>query len=186
MLRIGSRRECFFDSFLINEEKTTAESRLHRPVAHEVVLACDKPWETRGMTYENFFYDEECGKYRLYYLGREALTESLRGEQIRVCYAESCDGLHWKKPDLGICDFKGSKENNILLDDKTAPFYDNFFVFKDENPACPPDRKYKAIGDYLHTLTCFYSADGLHFKVGHSITDKGSFDSLNIAFKIRK
>jgi hypothetical protein len=103
------------------------------------------------------------------------LTESLRGEQIRVCYAESLDGLHWVKPALGICDFKGSRENNIILDDKTAPFYDNFCVFKDENPACQPDKKYKAIGDYLHTLTCFYSADGVHFKVGHLITDKGSY-----------
>ena len=49
-----------------------------------------------------YIYDEEIGKYRLYYLGREALTELLRGEQIRVCYAESEDGLSWTKPDLGI------------------------------------------------------------------------------------
>ncbi len=182
MIRIGKRRECFFDSFLIDEEKTTAPAVLHHPIAREVVLNCDKPWETRGIAYENFFYDDEVGKYRLYYLGREALTESLRGEQIRVCYAESFDGLHWVKPSLGICDFKGSRETNIILDDKTAPFYDNFCVFKDENPACPPEKKYKAIGDYLHTLTCFYSADGLNFTVGHLITDKGSFDSLNTAF----
>ena len=31
MLNIGNRRECFFDSFLIDEEKTTAERRLHKP-----------------------------------------------------------------------------------------------------------------------------------------------------------
>ncbi len=182
MIRIGNRRECFFDNYLIDEEKTTAPAVVHRPVAREVVMNSDKPWETRGIAYENFFYDEELGKYRLYYLGREALSESLRGEQIRVCYAESADGAVWIKSSLGICEYKGSRENNILLDEKTAPFYDNFMVFKDENPNCPPEQKYKAIGDYLHTLTCFYSADGLHFSVGNLITKKGSFDSLNTAF----
>ncbi len=121
MIHIGNCRECFFDNYLIDEEKTTAPAQLHQPTACEVVLNCDKPWETRGIAYENFFYDEEIKKYRLYYLGREALTESLRGEQIRVCYAESADGLHWEKPNLGICAFKGSKETNIILDEKTAP-----------------------------------------------------------------
>ena len=66
MINISSRRECFFDSFLIDEKKTTAEARVHRPVAREVVLNCDKPWETRGIAYENFFYDAEIKKYRLY------------------------------------------------------------------------------------------------------------------------
>ncbi len=182
MIRIGNRRECFFDSFLVDKEKTTAEMRLHHPVPREVVLECDKPWETRGIAYENFFYDENIKRYRLYYLGREALTESLRGEQIRVCYAESEDGLSWVKPELGICAFKGNKKTNIILDEKTAPFYDNFMVFMDENPACPPEKRYKGIGDYQHTLTCFFSADGLHFTVGNRITDRGSFDSLNTAF----
>ena len=156
MIRIGNRRECFFDNYLIDEEKTTAEARLHHPVPREVVMNSDMPWETRGIAYENFFFDEEIGKFRMYYLGREALTKSLRGEQIRVCYAESTDGLHWEKPSLGICEFKGSMQTNIILDEKTAPFYDNFMVFKDENPACPHDKKYKGIGDYLHTLTVFY------------------------------
>ena len=45
MINIGSRRECFFDTFLINEEKTTAERRLHKPVRREVLLMMDKPWE---------------------------------------------------------------------------------------------------------------------------------------------
>ena len=184
MIRIGSRRECFFDNYLIDEEKTTAEARLHRPVAREVVLECDKPWETRGIAYENFFFDDEIRKYRMYYLGREALSTAIggHGEKIRVCYAESEDGLHWVKPSLGICAFRGDKETNIILDDNTAPFYDNFMVFKDTNPACPKEKRYKGIGDYKHTLTCFTSADGLNFKVDNLITDRGSFDSLNTAF----
>ena len=41
MINIGSRRECFFDTFLIDEGKTTAERRLHKPVRREVLLTMD-------------------------------------------------------------------------------------------------------------------------------------------------
>ena len=30
------------------------------------------------------------------------------------CYAESRDGVHWEKPDLGLFEFRGSKQNNIF------------------------------------------------------------------------
>lgn len=32
MINIGNQRECFFDSYLINEEKTTAAKLLHKPI----------------------------------------------------------------------------------------------------------------------------------------------------------
>jgi len=31
-----------------------------------------------------------------------------------IAYAESRDGVHWKKPSLGLVEWKGSKENNIV------------------------------------------------------------------------
>jgi hypothetical protein len=34
----------------------------------------------------------------------------------RICYAESDDGVVWRKPELGVCEFGGSKANNIVLD----------------------------------------------------------------------
>ena len=30
------------------------------------------------------------------------------------CYAESDDGVHWRRPELGLVEFQGSKKNNIL------------------------------------------------------------------------
>ena len=83
---------------------------------------------------------------------------------IRVCYAESKDGIHWVKPKLGFREFNGSKENNILLD-RTDNAFDNFFVFIDENPACPPEEKYKGISlnnSDIGRLICFVSPDGLN------------------------
>jgi hypothetical protein len=29
-----------------------------------------------------------------------------------MCYAVSEDGLHWEKPNLGLVEYNGSKENN--------------------------------------------------------------------------
>jgi hypothetical protein len=31
-----------------------------------------------------------------------------------LCYATSPDGEHWEKPELGLVDYQGSKENNVL------------------------------------------------------------------------
>ena len=33
----------------------------------------------------------------------------------RVCYAESEDGIAWRKPNLGLWDWLGSRENNLVL-----------------------------------------------------------------------
>ncbi len=32
-----------------------------------------------------------------------------------MCYAESKDGIHWTKPELGLVEFRGSRKNNICL-----------------------------------------------------------------------
>ena len=66
MLNIGNNRECFFDNYLIDEEKTTAEVRLHKPVRRGVLFEMDQPWE--GHTHmHSLIYAE--GKWRFYYIG---------------------------------------------------------------------------------------------------------------------
>ena len=184
MIYIGHHRECFFDNYLIDEKKTTAEARLHHPVPREVVLNCDKPWETRGLTYENFFFDSQLKKYRMYYLAREALTDLVMGEKIRVAYAESEDGCRWMKPSLGLFEYKGSKDNNIVFDREAE--IDNFFVFYDENPTCLPEERYKALvytetKDKRQTLRYYASADGFSFNDMYELPLFGAFDSLNTA-----
>ena len=63
-----------------------------------------------------------------------------------LCYAESQDGIHWTKTNLGLCEWDGSRENNILLpnDDFEYVFSetDGPCVFIDPN-ARTPDEKYK-------------------------------------------
>lgn len=185
MINIGSRREVFFDDYLIDTENTTVETRLCKPAEKEVVLKLDKPWEI-GCSYVHFFYDD--GKYRMYYVAHnyQKMVKAKEGDEeknYRVCYAESIDGINWVKPDLGICPWNDDTHTNIIF---KAIWLDNFYVFKDTNPNCPADEKYKAIvkDNYFerHGLTSYFSADGVNFRPGRFITDQGAFDTMNVVF----
>ena len=181
IINIQNRREFFWDETMIDVSKTTAKPKIHELVRRESVLTHDEPWEGDCCDFHNFFYDN--GLYRMYYLG----WDSGNPDAINVCYAESKDGIHWVKPQLGLRDFNGSKKNNIILDQTDSHvFLESFFVFKDENPACPPEEKYKGIAcDKIgnnRILYCFVSPDGINFKKGWLLTDKGEFDSLDVIF----
>ena len=188
VIDIGGRRELLVDDHLI-ARKTGLELKLHEPTAREIVMIRDKPWEGSGSDFETIFRDGEI--IRMYYMGME-LT-SADGLRLRdnpghpgrrdavVCYAESKDGRHWTRPDLGLFDFNGSKHNNILWD---APNLDNFVPFKDPNPDCPPDELYKAVSSGRGGLVALKSADGIHWDYlqPEPIITRGKFDTQNNAF----
>ena len=98
-----------------------------------------------------------------------------------VCYAESKDGIHWSKPSLGLVEFNGSKENNIIWEGVGSH---NFTPFKDTNPNCKAEEGYKAIGRGEGGLFVFKSRDGIHWSLMHDqpVITKGAFDSQNLAF----
>ena len=184
MYDITGRRECFFDDAFLDTQKTTIEFRLHHPVRKGCVLVHDQPWEGDECGYYNLLNDD--GIYRMYYYACTMASQVTEG--VRICYAEITDGLHWRKPKLGICDYAGSKENNIILE-KSMLFgtpLDNFMVFKDGNPHCPKDKIYKAVArleqDKTVGLHYLFSADGIHFSYGGLLTKDGMFDSLNVMF----
>ena len=204
MLNIGNHRECFFDDYLLDTEKTTAELRLHELVRREVVMTHGEAWEGNGCEYHNFFFDDAFpgvdgahpeGVYRMYYIGRQLPNGSKDCKpehELVVCYAESPDCIHWTKPVLSISDFHGSKENNIVLGSEFGCEFDNFMVFRDDDPACPADERYKGISSYQNkqnpkpnVLYCYFSADGIHFRRGRVIADEdqGTYDTLNIVFR---
>jgi len=187
---INISRECFFDDYLLNTELTTASLRLHEPVKRELVMRNDEPWEGSDCGYYSFFYDDEYngGVYRMYYLGRRStLSDDPNVDKsVVVCYAESKDGITWYKPSLGLFDWHGSTDNNIVMDKTIHDDLDNFMVFRDDNPDCPADEKYKGIAAYddapnrIFRLYSFFSPDGIHFRMGHMLTNKGYFDTLNV------
>lgn len=189
-IAIGSRRELFVDDFLIETLRGAAITP-HNPEPREVVLVFDAPWEGNTSAYVTLFQDED--RFRAYYRGAHYDEATKKASHTEVtCYAESRDGLKWEKPQLGLFEFNGSKQNNIVWAGKVGTH--NFTPFKDTNPACQPEARYKALGsgNYFHQpdnrkqygLFAFQSPDGIHWSLMSErlvITD-GLFDSQNLAF----
>jgi hypothetical protein len=180
-IALGNRRELFVDEHLI--AKLVGVTRLlHRPIAREVAIVHDAPWEGNISYYHTVFQDE--GKYRMYYRGGHSgkrVSYPAANKHQLVCYAESNNGLHWTKPNLGLHEFNGSKENNIMW---TGIGVHNFVPFKDANPDCVPEAKYKAIGHGKGGLYAFRSADAIRWELIRDtpVITKGAFDSQNLAF----
>ena len=185
-LDIGSRLELFVDDTLIDTLRA-ARRVLHQPVPREVVIQHDLPWEGSGSDYHTVFQDGPL--YRMYYTA--FLLTGTDGKIVtsgrpRGAYAESRDGIHWVKPELGVIEFKGSKRNNIVWD------AEGLSPFKDPNPKCPPDARYKAIAQTPggKGVDALKSSDGIRWSkmVDKPVITKGAFDSQNLAFwdEVRK
>ena len=120
---IGSRWELFVDDYLIDGLSGEARVILHHPTPQEVAIVYDEPWEGNGCNYHSVFQDGDL--YRLYYLANQYTTTGGRfitPHPIYLCYAESENGIHWRKPELGLIEFKGSKKNNIMWADNQTDY----------------------------------------------------------------
>ena len=90
------------------------------------------------------------------------------------------------KPKLGLIEFAGSKENNIIW---TGLGAEGLSPFRDLNPNCAPEARYKAIGagrggQGHNVLVALQSADGVRWSRMHEtpLAVPGAFDSQNLAF----
>ena len=176
---IGSRRELVVDDWLI-ESMGGVNLRLNAPTPREVSIVFDQPWEGNVSTYVTVFQDGDL--YRMYYRGAhyDVATETTTHPEV-VCYAESDDGVAWRKPELGFVEFDGSTANNIVWDGVGSH---NFAPFFDANPDAASADRYKAIASGEGGLYAFCSSDGLRWELMSEspvITD-GAFDSQNLAF----
>ncbi len=195
-LEVGSRLELFVDDYLI-ESMPGVHLKLHEPQPRGTVFLFDQPWEGVTCGYATIFKDGD--GYKMYYRGSNdpsyTIKATVRPEEPVLpahaqftCMAESKDGITWTRPNLGLYEFNGSKNNNIVWTGVGTP---SFSPFKDENPAAPPDQRYKAVassngdGDKRKpVLLGFVSADGKNWRQVQEkplLTD-GMFDSLNVVF----
>lgn len=184
VVQIGDRRELFVDKFLVEQMEGQVDLVLQRPEPREVVLVTDAPWEGNTCAYYTVFRDGD--RLRMYYRGSHFDEKTRRTTHEEVaCYAESRDGIHWEKPNLGLFEFQGSKENNIVWNGIGTH---DFTPFKDTNPNCTPDAQYKAFGRGRPRgkkgLYAFQSPDGIHWSLmkDEPVITTGAFDSQNLAF----
>ena len=177
-IEMGSHRELFVDRFLI-EELDSARLKLHEPKPAGVAVRFDRPWEGGTSSYYTVLQDDDV--YRMYYRGSSG---QLGTEQV-TCYAESGDGIHWSKPNLGLFKVHGTRENNVILTPAFAgAATHNFCPFVDKRPDVSASERYKALGGDGRGLIPFVSADGIRWQKlsEHPVITEGAFDSQNVSF----
>lgn len=175
VLDIGSRRQLFVGQDLIVSMDGIRQV-LHHPVRREIAIKPEHPWEKHGVSYMVTFKDGD--RFRAWYRVDAAAFGSGK-RRAMTAYAESKDGIHWRKPKLGIIEFNGSKENNLVWDGAAG----NLAPFRDDNPKCKREERYKAVARAAD-LYALVSPDGLHWKLADKkpiFTDR-PFDSHNIVF----
>jgi len=180
-INIGNRRELFVDYSIIEKLENT-RLELHHPHAEDIALKFDKPWEGFYCSYITVIKDDKI--WRMYYRGLPH-AENWDDPIAVTCYAESKDGIHWVKPNLGLFNVMGTMDNNVILDRTFFPIVHNFSVFIDTRPGVPAEQKYKGIGGTKKSgLVAFVSADGIHWEKlrNDPVFEKGMFDSQNVAF----
>jgi len=134
------------------------------------LFAEDKPWEVRfDNLYGNVIFDDADDLYKCWYspfiVDYSSKNMALEHRQsieytehpnreMGICYATSKDGIKWDKPLLGITEYEGDNQNNIVW---RGPHGSG--IFRDDFET-DPSRRYKAI--FLGIAVSF-SEDGIHW-----------------------
>eukprot|EP01047_Picozoa_sp_COSAG01_P008454 COSAG01_NODE_334_length_18708_cov_49.649686_5_plen_162_part_00 len=81
-------------------------------------------------------------------------------------YAESDDGIHWVKPDLGLQSWKGSTRNNLIKLALNASGDGGMTtgIYLDHQAIIDPARRYKIAGGTNGAGAVAVSADGIHWR----------------------
>ncbi|NJD02467.1 MAG: hypothetical protein FIA99_07705 [Ruminiclostridium sp.] len=147
----------------------------------EVWMSVDRPWEEE-LNYLTVI--KQGNKFRSWYSVRATKNDHKDFNSTLLCYAESDDGLNWIKPNLGIYDFNGSKDNNItaFIRNTTNVFYD---------AGAPESERYKCFNfDYRMGeadtkdwgMFGLVSPDGYHWTVLPDVLFRGVRDTQNIGY----
>ena len=152
---LGSRKHLFIDFSLVDQVDDVT-LRVNPPRVGGVAIHRDRAWE-HHLHWTNTVIDD--GLARMWYSSSHMGARNLNSS--RWGYAESLDGIHWHKPNLGLVELNRVTANNLIPDPAGS-------VFKD--PTAPPEERYK--GFLLNRgrdagptgFGLFTSADGLRFR----------------------
>ena len=182
---VADDRQLFLDDLIV-DRLDGVHLKMHEMVPREIILRLDKPWE--GSTSWCPVIIRDGDRYRMWYRA-SAKWSGQQTPRCVTCYAESKDGIHWERPNLGVVKVPGSKANNICLDE---PLVRNAGVFKDDRPGVPEGQRYKAVArgtvKKRGLIYAFASADGIRWRLMRKkpvIIGKGRdrfFDNPPLAF----
>lgn len=125
--------------------------------------------------YGSVIRDPHTGRFKMWYVAvsKEERLDSATPRSVpwRVAYAESEDGVRWAKPNLGLVESGGNRNNNLVKLDPQLGVVNLKVLDEPDDPN--PAHRYK-MGAHvwfpknsvrLGTLAPFVSADGLNWKL---------------------
>jgi len=159
VLDIGNRRQVFIDGRFVTSARGV-ELVVHPPrKTGERSLVPDRPWEGDGIgCYVCVLWAD--GAYHMWYDAGPG-----------ICYARSQDGITWEKPKLGLAEYKGSRDNNIVLGGGANGIHEvnsEGMVFYDRS--APADQRFRfatRISDEYKDTVVFSGPDGIHWRRTH-------------------
>ena len=166
-LEIGHKKQLFIDDFVVSSTQgVTRELRPLQRYSDNPVLVGDAPGERWSVSPNGraVLFDEETDEFKMWYMTSQVDPKAHAGIQYKVSYAVSDNGYQWTKPNLGLVEWEGSRENNML------PWGTNWMrranVIKDLRDPDPGRRfkmTYVDIFDGKSAVTKAYSPDGIHW-----------------------
>ena len=165
-IHIGTESQLFVDDKLIAAKENVQRSLHPCRKLPQPVLVPDKPWEgNRVYVSRNVHRDPYTGEFRLWYMSDSYLAgqpedheqgrdPKLRGRFTYRLHAESPDGVHWVKPDLGRYLYGGSKRNNIVYDYGSTVYV--------EAPGSDEENPYKLLGSFSPIVDSNYTGRERH------------------------
>ncbi len=106
----GPWRRLFLDATVVEEQRGLTK-KFHSAIKHEgnPIIVADRPWEGTSAITGPYVYGtvlEDDGRYRMWY---QVLFQG-----NHVGYAESNDGVQWRKPALDFVQYQGRSTNFVV------------------------------------------------------------------------
>ena len=178
-VQVGHKRQLLMDWHVV-DDINGAIRKVHQPEKHpdNPVLAPEHPYEGTGFfSFGTVLRDSDTGKFRMWVPANDDFER--RHGKSRSCqtgnYYESDDGLSWDRPNLGLIERHGNKDNNIFVMSFTnnlsvlelpehrrqrgryGMIYCDALVGEDERHIQNPERSH-----HMRMFVAF-SDDGIHF-----------------------
>lgn len=201
IFQVKNKKQLFIDEKFIDSSNNVTLT-MNPPYMSEIpILVPDKPWENRIGSYNTVIKDNDL--FRMWYDFTPPENDP-SGITRGVAYAESTDGIHWEKPNIGLIEICGSKSNNVVIPRvPNAPRgeTEGGTVFLDTNPNCSRKEKYKfwtkirgiPQEDQARGMNGpfwqMYSSDGINWNTYNDRIETEHSDTQNVPFwddKIKK
>lgn len=114
-IEIGTEPQFLIDSYLVDNswaikyKRESVQRVFHQPKKFE-----NNPVISGTGGYASVTKDERDGKFKMWYQISSIPSDKEDRSDVGIAYAESADGVRWTLPKLGLQEWLGNKQNNVV------------------------------------------------------------------------